>query len=79
MKSTPAGGSLPAMRVRPTSPGLKVPIPERAGRFLAPEGETVRPSAYWTRRVAEGSVELVPELEQQPSTEARPARRAPKE
>lgn len=61
------------LHVRPTSPALKVPIPERAGRFLEAAGERVRPSAYWTRRLADGSVEIVPE---KPTTPERPKRPA---
>lgn len=48
------------MRVKPATPGLRVPMPERGNALLPPEGADVPASSYWTRRVQEGSV-LVPE------------------
>ena len=41
--------------LRPARPGLKVRL-EDATRHLAPEGEPVRMSVYWRRRIRDGDV-----------------------
>lgn len=63
--------SLECIRLRPARPGLRVPIPERAGQVLPQEGAEVVPSSYWERRLADGDVLHVPTTE---AETARPAR-----
>ena len=47
-------------KIKPTQEGLKVPFP-MSNRCLAPDGEMVIWSSYWTRRQKEGSIEEVKE------------------
>lgn len=49
-------------RIRPTK-GLKVPVPGRPKKPLAPAGESVELDSYWRRRLAAGEVVQVEQLD----------------
>ncbi len=44
------------MRVRPSSPDVRVPYPQNPGRALPVEGDDVPESIYWIRRLLDGDV-----------------------
>lgn len=50
--------------LKPAKPGAIVRFPGNPSRRLADEGETVKLSAYWRRRLAAGDVEEVKPGEQ---------------
>lgn len=53
---------MPKMKLRPTRKGLKVPF-SMSQKYLKEEGESVKMSSYWIRRMKEGDVEEVKEEE----------------
>lgn len=64
-----------SLRVRPATPGLHVPNPERR-RLLAPEGELVTDGPYWRRRIRSGDVVVLEDLAQAPeAARAKPTRK----
>jgi hypothetical protein len=44
------------MHVKPTTPGLKVPIPGQPGIYVPEQGMRVTKSTYWRRRLRAGDV-----------------------
>ena len=45
--------------LKPAKPGLKIPHPDFPKRYLKEEGESVKDSSYWVRRVVDGEAIIV--------------------
>lgn len=44
------------MRVKPSSPDVRVPYPQNPGMALPADGDDVPESTYWVRRLIDGDV-----------------------